>query len=248
MPEETGTPLPERAPGTAGHQQNAPASGPKTASAPAANAAANGAVPPKAPKETPVLPLRDVMYGLIYPAVLGTGLVLAGQRSTKEPSVVAAVTDPALWVAAAAGLFFCVSFASVFEEPQKPVKEGEWYGWWPFLIDSVEVVLMFACFYFLGLFEVPNVPPPELHWAYGLLIAEIWWQCLWRKSVGLDPLRLWGMKVGVTIVLALGWVFGPKCSLSNITFSLAVAGFVVIYVFRDPRYRKSATMAGAGRP
>jgi hypothetical protein len=147
-------------------------------------------------------------------------------------------------VAAAAGLFFAASFASVFEEPEGAGKKEQWYGWGPFLIDSVEVVLMFACFYFLQLFEVPSVPPPVLCWAYGLLIAEIWWQCLWRKSVGLDPWRLWGMKVGVSTVLALGLIFGTDYPLSNILFSALVAVFVVVYVFRDPRYRKSATVAG----
>ena len=241
MPEETGIRQPVGAPGADGHKADAPAA-PAAASksaAPAPHTAAQDAQPPKA---RPVLPLRDVMYGLIYPAVLGTGLVLSGQRATKEPSVMDAVKDPALWVAAAAGLFFCASFASVFEEPEKAT-QGEWYGWWPFLIDSVEVVLMFACFYFLGLFEVPQVPPPVLYWAYGLLIAEIWWQCLWRWRVGLKAMRLWGMKVGVSIVLALGLIYGTQYPRSNIVFSLLVALFVVIYVFVDPRYRKGDRIA-----
>jgi hypothetical protein len=245
MLEETGSPLPENAPAAEGHKADAPAvpaAAPKSvlpakpATAPAATATANST-------PRPILPLQDLMYGLIYPGVLGTGLVLSGQRATKEASVVAALTDPALWVAAAAGLFFAVSFASVFEEPQKEDATEEWYGWTPFLIDLVEVVLMFACFYFLGLFEVPNVPPPELHWAYGLLIVEIWWQCLWRWSIGLKPFRLWGMKVGVTAVLVLGWIYGPQYPWSNILFSLGVAVFVIIYVFKDPRYRKSARIA-----
>jgi hypothetical protein len=221
----------------AAQKAEAPAAPAPAVSLPAAKKA-------KPPETKPVLPLRDVMYGLIYPAVLGTGLVLSGQRATKEPSVVAALTDPALWAAAAAGLFFSASFASVFEDPQKTSEKGEWYGWGPFFIDSVEVVLMFACFYFLGLFEVPNVPAPMLYWAYGLLIAEIWWQCLWRKSVGLKPMRLWGMKVGVSIVLAIGLIYGTEDPLSNIVVSLLVALFVVIYVFVDPRYRKIPRMAG----
>lgn len=254
MPEEIPARPPESAAGAEGHNGAAPevSGGPKIASAPAppAQAAPHPAASLPAENEAepqktrPILPLRDVMYGLIYPAVLGTGLVLSGQRATKEPSVVAAVTDPALWVAAAAGLFFAASFASVFEKPQETDEKGEWYGWLPFFIDSVEVVLMFACFYFLGLFEVPSVPPPVLYWAYGLLIAEIWWQCLWRKSVRLKPMRLWGMKVGVSIVLALGLIYGTQYPLSNIVVSLLVALFVVIYVFVDPRYRKLPRMVG----
>ncbi len=191
MPEETGTRPPESAPGAEGHKAEAhaaPAAAPKGVP-PAEHATAAAATATADPTPRPILPLQDLMYGLIYPGVLGTGLVLSGQRATKEASIAAALTDPALWVAAAAGLFFAASFASVFEEPQKKNENEEWYGWWPFVIDSVEVVLMFACFYFLGLFEVPNVPPPELHWAYGLLIVEIWWQCLWRWSItGAVPL------------------------------------------------------------
>ena len=136
MPDEIPAPPPENAAGAKTHDIPAPVAPAAPAkkvsdAAPAASAAppraANGKQPPSS--GNPILPLRDLMYGLIYPAVLGTGLVLSGQRMTKEASVVAALIDPALWVAAAAGLFFAASFASVFEKPEGPSKEGEWYGW-----------------------------------------------------------------------------------------------------------------------
>ena len=65
-----------------------------------------------------------------------------------------------------------------------------------------------------------------------------------EERSGLKPMRLWGMKVGVSIVLALGLIYGTEYPLSNIVVSLLVALFVVIYVFVDPRYRKIPRMAG----
>lgn len=46
--------------------------------------------------------LKDVMYGLIYPAVLGTGMVLAVLRIAKEHSLISWMHDPSLYVGCAA--------------------------------------------------------------------------------------------------------------------------------------------------
>src|SRR5437016_2006814 len=91
--------------------------------------------------------LHWVMYGLYYPAVLGTGIV--------ETLHHANANSPAIFVALTAGAFFSLSFAlALGREHSYPVG--------PFLLDVVEVVCMFLCFACLRYIDAPEGLAPYL--------------------------------------------------------------------------------------
>jgi hypothetical protein len=182
-------------------------------------------------------PLQQLMYGLIYPAVLGTGITMTAVRAAHHHSVVNALLDPSIELGIIAGLFFCASFDSAFYWP--PGQKGH-YRKSAFGIDFLEVILMFICFHYLRLFENPSeLQTPNLLVAYLMLAIDVLLQFVWRKVVGLDPLYRWWLRLGIAIVLFVGCAWGDSHSWVNIVVSIAVALAVVIYVFSDPRYRSS---------
>ena len=69
-------------------------------------------------------PLQQLMYGLIYPAVLGTGITMTAVRAAHHHSVMNAVLDPSIELGIIAGLFFCASFDSAFYWP--PGQKGHY--------------------------------------------------------------------------------------------------------------------------
>jgi hypothetical protein len=89
--------------------------------------------------------LHALMYGLHYPAVLGTGFVVALLRIVGHT-----MQSPAASVSLIVWLFFCLSFASAigFEEE---------YGWFAFVVDFLELVGMFSCLFVLRLMD----PSPD---------------------------------------------------------------------------------------
>lgn len=180
-------------------------------------------------------PLQQLMYGLIYPAVLGTGIVLTGVRGAHDGSLFNALTDPSIQLGFIAGLFFCASFDSAFYWP--PKQKGH-YSAWAFGVDFVEVVLMFICFHYLRLFELPDKPAPNLRLAYAMLAADVVLQYLWRWVTGLEVLYRWKLRLFIAVVLAAGAIFGDKVNWVNGAITAVVTGFVVVYVGGDPRYKK----------
>jgi len=128
-------------------------------------------------------PLKDIMYGLGYPAVLGTGLVFLALHIAKLPNGVWAIDDPVSCLAIAAGSFYTLSFTALSETEEEKTKLS--YRWPAFIVDVFEVGLMFCCFYFLGLMEgkdaAPNYPI-----VYGTLIVDvIIVQPVWRLVAGI---------------------------------------------------------------
>src|SRR5689334_13533967 len=109
--------------------------------------------------------LHGLMYGLYYPSVLGVGIVVVLQHSAEHST--------AIFVAITAGAFFSLSFASEMGREYQ-------YGVGTFVMDSVEVLAMFACFAFLKLIEGPAWLTPSVRAAYGVLIGVIPLQLLWR--------------------------------------------------------------------
>ena len=81
------------------------------------------------------------MYGLLYPAILGTAIVLTLQHFDQRE-----ITATELSVAITAWVFFGVSFASAFK------KEDE-YHILPFVLDTWELFEMLVCFLFLNIAE-----------------------------------------------------------------------------------------------
>jgi hypothetical protein len=134
------------------------------------------------------------MYGLYYPAILGTGVVVALQHAAQS------IHSPAMSVAVTAGAFFSLSFASAmgFEKEYGPV---------PFLLDVVEVIGMFACFVFLSLIDLPGVSP-SVTLAYIVLIAVVAFQVAWRKAMSLQVDAYLDLKLTLALLLLIGAVLG----------------------------------------
>jgi hypothetical protein len=188
-------------------------------------------------------PMQQLMYGLIYPAVLGTGIVLIGVRAAHHSSAINALLDPSIQLGVMAGLFFCASFDSAFYWPDG--KTGHYTGW-AFALDFVEVILMFICFHYLRLFEDPvKLQEPFLPAAYLMLMTDVLLQFLWRKAVGLDWKYRWRLRASVAAVLLLGCLFGSVFWWVNVVVSIAVGGFVVFYVITDPRYTEQPRKAAS---
>ena len=91
-------------------------------------------------------PLKDIMYGLIYPAFLGTGLVFFVSHIAREPSLASWLHDSARYPAIAAGFFYTFSFTALSETEEDKARLS--YQWPAFFVDWIEVALMFGCFYF----------------------------------------------------------------------------------------------------
>jgi len=195
-----------------------------------------------------IVPARDIMYGMIYPAVLGTGLVLAVLRATKEDSAYSRFHDSALYVAFAAGLFYLFSFTSGSEK--KADKTEIAYRWPTFLVDFLEVILMFLCFYFLGLLD-DHLVDPRLSPAYGfLLIDVVIIQPVWRLIAGVDVLYYLWFRAIVVIALLAGILFGLHSGIIHpwidLLVCLAISSCVFLYIKGTPEFHfESMSSAGA---
>ena len=194
-----------------------------------------------------IVPLRDVMYGLIYPAVLGTGLVLAVLRVTKEPTGYARFHDSALYVAFASGLFYTFSFTSQSEK--QPGGSVIAYRLPAFLLDFSEVILMFLCFYYLGLLD-DRVIDPRLSPAYGFLLFDVVViQPLWRLVAGVRAFDFWKWRLVVVAALVAGLILGLSDSsclhpLFDAIVSVVVSCSVLFYVRYAFEFQVSTASGG----
>lgn len=187
-------------------------------------------------------PLQQLMYGLIYPGVLGTGIVLTAVRAAHEPFG-KVVQDPSVLLGIVAGLFFCASFDSAF---YWPADEKGRYGRMAFLIDVVEVAFMFACFHFLRLFEDPTrTVAAYLPAAYAFLAGDVLLQFLWRWAVGLKKRYRWQMRAFAALILILGACFGSSYAWINPAVCGLFLVLLIVYLLADPRYRKPKTQPAA---
>jgi hypothetical protein len=182
--------------------------------------------------------LKDMMYGLIYPAVLGTGLVLLVLHMTKEPSATAGFLDPVLYPAIAAGFFYTLSFTALSETAEDKAKLS--YQWLPFIVDWFEVGLMFGCFYSLGLLD-ERVTTPRLMAVYGFLLADVAIiQPIWRLVAGVNIRTFFKARVMVGLALVVGMIsssYPPVHPWVDILIAAVVIVFVVFYINRDVRYQ-----------
>jgi phosphate/sulfate permease len=177
--------------------------------------------------------LKDIMYGLIYPAVLGTGLVLFVLRVTKESA--SWLTNPILYLAVAATLFYILSFTALSEKSEDSDKLS--YDLLPFCLDWIEVGLMFGCFKALGLLDEQSEQGPNLLLAYVCLLADvIVLQIVWRLAAGVPA---WvGIKARVVAASLL--VAGIATNSHPIVhpwidmlIAVSVLFFVGYYLYRD---------------
>lgn len=154
--------------------------------------------------------LKNLMQGLYYPAVTGTGLVLVLFRVTMHDSLQGAFRDYALIYGVLLVLWFSLSFVSIGIYPE------EEYSLFEFVLDLLEVGLTFGMFYFLGLFSTDVIHDPNLRGMYGLIalatVVQALWRLFWHDSFGL---RLWYLRVALFGVGVAGWVILHRYSVFN---------------------------------
>ncbi len=180
------------------------------------------------------------MYGLLYPGVLGTGIVLTAVRAAHDASFSNALLDPALHVAVTAAIFFMASFVSAFYWPPPIAHEAHIpkYSEGAFIFDLIEIVLMFICFHYLRLFELPEIVAPRLFPAYTALAIDVLLQFLWRRAAGIENwYNLWPLRCLTAAILMAGAFFGEQSPVITISITGLVLAFVVYYISKDPRYR-----------
>lgn len=140
--------------------------------------------------------LHAVIYGLYYPAVLGTGLVVALQRISDN-----SIHGAQISVALIAGVFFSLSFASAIGFEEK-------YTVWALLFDAVEVILMFLCLDCLSLIDISALLPKSIPIAYGILLLLLIFQLAWRASVNLKVNAFLDLKL-IFFALLVAGIFVP---------------------------------------
>jgi len=190
--------------------------------------------------DQPAPPYHQLMYGLLYPGVLGTGIVLTGVRAAHDLSLSHALLDPAIHVAVTATVFFMASFVSAFYWPPPSAHAAHIPGYskGAFVFDLAEIVLMFICFQCVGLFELPEIVAPRLLPAYTALAIDVLLQLPWRWAAGIaDWYKLWPLRCLVVAILMAGGFFGAQTSVITISILVFVVVFVVYYISRDPRYQ-----------
>jgi hypothetical protein len=185
------------------------------------------------------------MYGLVYPAVLGTGLVLFATHVARviqksHTTMTSVLQDLSVYPAIAAGFFYVLSFTALSKSAEE--KERPSYQWLPFLVDWIEVLLMFSCFYFLRLIDETQQGRPNPFLAYGCLLVDvIVVQPVWRLFAGVNVRTAIGSRVVVGALLTIGMIaeivrlHHPAID-RNIAF--AVLLFVARYIRRDVEYQK----------
>jgi hypothetical protein len=174
--------------------------------------------------------LHWLMYGMYYPAVLGTAIVVALQHLAAGT-----IKGPALAIATTAGAFFSLSYASAmgFDED---------YGPGAFILDIIEVLGMFACFAYLELIEFPagHGPPfifPSARIAYGVLFGVVLFQLWWRAVMGLRLDAFLDLKIILGLSLIYGMVLGDDHVRRHWYITAAFAITAWLYVSHNP-YQK----------
>jgi hypothetical protein len=145
--------------------------------------------------------LERFMYELLYPGVLGAGIVAVAVRFFyPQPPFSSRPWDESFWLGTLLLLFFSTSFLIDSRRQYRP---------FAFVLDLIEVGGMFAGFHLLKLLVPPanilervNVPA-----VYLVLAALIALQVLWRNANGLSWSEWWWARLVAGVVLFLGWFF-----------------------------------------
>ena len=170
------------------------------------------------------------MYGLYYPAVLGTGVVETLRHAT-------VLTGAEIAIALTAGAFFSLSFASAMGLEDS-------YDFLAFVSDVVEVFAMLVCFAFLSIVERPEAvsasmwPSRSATGAYGMLIFVVALQLVWRARMKLQWDAYLGLKVILIGLLIFGSILGNRPSPVHGWITVLFAATAWLYVSRNP-YQKN---------
>jgi hypothetical protein len=168
-------------------------------------------------------PYKRLMQGLYYPAVLGTGIVLMLQRIASEGQSHGfdTLNDISIYFAILFSSYFSISFLINEQIPDMA------YGAGAFIVDLVEVVIVFSGYYFLGLFDKDGAP--NLPIIYIGLIGLITVQNIWNIFVGSSDRTLHILSVLVGTVMAMAALWGYKYAPLN--WSILIFLFVMLAAY-----------------
>jgi hypothetical protein len=175
----------------------------------------------QAPAKQAVVQSRSgfrLMFGLFYPAVLGNAVFLLALAAIGERSWAGALTNPQIHIGLLYVWFFSASFAASYR--------AEHYGLGALACDVTEVLLMFVCFYFLGLIVVSTPqggesPAPRFILAYRVLLFTFLEQFAWRFFAKVQPDHRWLIRWLILAALAAGSLVGDRFA-SPIAAAIAV--------------------------
>ena len=157
------------------------------------------------------------MQGLYYPAVLGTGLVLLISRITTRPSLSNIAGDISIYF----GILILIYFSASFLVNDSTLVLL--YGPAAFLLDVIEIVLIFLMFYFLG-FDPSNPGKPDLRNFYLSLAFIPALQELWNWAT--EHNHFYGLSVPATVILLVGVFWGFHYQY----FNVLMVGFVTVLI------------------
>ena len=121
---------------------------------------------------------KALTVGLFYPAVVGAGVILVLQRfSGPDAFSFTWLGDPVLHFALVLLLLFSGSFLGIQQAGD------EHYDVAAFILDLVEVALIFLAFSALGLTAAGAPPPPQLGMLYLVLILICLVHFLWSWRI-----------------------------------------------------------------
>ncbi len=164
--------------------------------------------------------LRRIMYALIYPVVLGAGLLVLGEAVVSHPSPRALLAPaPNLGVV----YMVIMSFAFVAGE-----SSGD-YRVTAFVLDLLEVGLVFGGMLRLGLVDSHAMPAQHLRSGYYLLAGCLAIEPAWRLVTGheLKWRHQWLRIVALVLLVSAGaWVDQAFRYMVNAVLILLCASYV----------------------
>lgn len=170
--------------------------------------------------------LKNLMQGLYYPAVTGTGLVLVLYRGTRHETLLSALSDFALIYGTLFVAWFSLSFTKISLVPDRN------YTLFEFSLDLVEVALTFGMFYAIGLFSMDQIIVPRLDRMYGLLVILTIAQALWRLFQFDQYSRdMWMLRLTLFSTSLAGYLWLHKYLAFNIVAALLNALIAILYLF-----------------
>jgi len=169
--------------------------------------------------------LHNLMYGLLYPAILGAGIALLVtyvlQVGLQDAFFVQRVSLGVITL-----LLFCVSYGNAFDPKE--------YRSSAFFLDTAEIVFMGICFWALNLFYKDIGGPVKFGWfSFSLGFTLLGVQSVWLKLVGKDPAegRYLIPRIAAVLVIAAGYLC--RCTWGVLAESGALLVILGIYVRKN---------------
>lgn len=180
---------------------------------------------PKTIDDPPTKALHRFVYGLVYPAVLGTGIVVLGHALLPLSSVGAAFRAPAIWL----GIVYLFVFSASFVAGEMT----KTYGRKAWGLDLLEVILIFVGFYLLGLLDPHAVSAEHIGGAYWVLMLangvelgwrktqnlSLEWSSQWKRYLAMALMlfaaclhygTIWLVVDALVVLLCIGYITNPK--------------------------------------